>query len=68
MNFTSNQRSAIEYISGNLQLIARAGLGKTKVVVQWVVSLLISLTILGLFGVWKYRRCLGQSELEAVLR
>lgn len=40
MNFTPTQRSAIEHISGNLQLIACAGSGKTEVVAQRVVSLL----------------------------
>jgi DNA helicase-2/ATP-dependent DNA helicase PcrA len=40
MDFTSPQRSAIEHISGNLQLIACAGSGKTEVVAQRVVSLL----------------------------
>lgn len=40
MNFTPTQRSAIDHISGNLQLIACAGSGKTEVVAQRVVSLL----------------------------
>lgn len=40
MNLTPTQRSAIEHISGNLQLIACAGSGKTEVVAQRVVSLL----------------------------
>ena len=40
MNFTPTQCSAIEHISGNLQLIACAGSGKTEVVAQRVVSLL----------------------------
>jgi DNA helicase-2/ATP-dependent DNA helicase PcrA len=40
MNFTPEQRSAIQHISGNLQLIACAGSGKTEVVAQRVVSLL----------------------------
>jgi DNA helicase-2/ATP-dependent DNA helicase PcrA len=40
MKFTPTQRSAIEHISGNLQLIACAGSGKTEVVAQRVVSLL----------------------------
>ncbi len=40
MKFTENQRNAIGHISGNLQLIACAGSGKTEVVAQRVVSLL----------------------------
>lgn len=39
--YTSSQRDAIKHISGNLQLIACAGSGKTEVVAQRVVSLLL---------------------------
>jgi len=38
--YTKSQLNAIEHISGNLQLIACAGSGKTEVVAQRVVSLL----------------------------
>lgn len=37
---TSSQRNAVNHVSGNLQLIACAGSGKTEVVAQRVVSLL----------------------------
>ena len=39
-SYTKSQLNAIEHISGNLQLIACAGSGKTEVVAQRVVSLL----------------------------
>jgi DNA helicase-2/ATP-dependent DNA helicase PcrA len=38
--FTDSQREAISHVSGNLQLIACAGSGKTEVVAQRVVNLL----------------------------
>lgn len=40
MEFTQSQREAIGHISGNLQLIACAGSGKTEVVARRVVTLL----------------------------
>jgi DNA helicase-2/ATP-dependent DNA helicase PcrA len=40
MKFTDAQREAISHVSGNLQLIACAGSGKTEVVAQRVVTLL----------------------------
>ena len=40
MKFTNAQRDAISHTSGNLQLIACAGSGKTEVVAQRVVTLL----------------------------
>ena len=40
MNFTAAQQAAIRCVTGNLQLIACAGSGKTEVVAQRVVSLL----------------------------
>jgi DNA helicase-2/ATP-dependent DNA helicase PcrA len=40
VNLTPSQRSAVEHGSGNLQLIACAGSGKTEVVAQRVVHLL----------------------------
>jgi len=42
MNFTDAQKAAISCVTGNLQLIACAGSGKTEVVAQRVVSLLRS--------------------------
>ena len=39
-NYTDAQRSAIDHVAGNLQLIACAGSGKTEVVAQRVVTLL----------------------------
>ena len=40
MNFTASQKSAINHTSGNLQLIACAGSGKTEVVARRVATLL----------------------------
>src|SRR5712692_8073402 len=40
MKLTDSQRKAIEHASGNLQLIACAGSGKTEVVARRVVHLL----------------------------
>ncbi|MGQ0656771.1 MAG: UvrD-helicase domain-containing protein [Chromatiales bacterium] len=40
MQFTRNQREAIEHKAGNLQLIACAGSGKTEVVARRVANLL----------------------------
>src|SRR4051812_48121212 len=42
--FTPRQQDAIEHTSGNLQLIACAGSGKTEVVAQRVVNLLRPVT------------------------
>ncbi|MBU2730092.1 ATP-dependent helicase [Acidithiobacillus caldus] len=42
--YTDSQLAAIDHLSGNLQLIACAGSGKTEVVAQRVVSLLRSIT------------------------
>jgi DNA helicase II / ATP-dependent DNA helicase PcrA len=43
MKFTDAQQRAIDYVGGNLQLIACAGSGKTEVVARRVVTLLTSL-------------------------
>jgi DNA helicase II / ATP-dependent DNA helicase PcrA len=47
MDFTSDQKSAIAHVSGNLQLIACAGSGKTEVVARRVVTLLSPTTAKG---------------------
>lgn len=40
MDYTNNQKQAIEILSGNLQIIACAGSGKTQVISQRIVNIL----------------------------